>query len=52
MYTRIVKVGKTMNIIRELVTIIGNVLGLIVGDDFTNPASKLLEKYPRILLYW
>ena len=41
-----------MDAIKEIVSTVGNVLSLILGDDFTAPTSQVLQNYPRVFIYW
>jgi len=37
-----------MNIIQKAVATVGQVIGTVLGQDFTLPANEVLEKYPNL----
>ncbi len=36
-----------MRNIKKVTEVIGQVLGLVIGDKFTTPAARALEEYPQ-----
>lgn len=37
-----------MRELKKVVLIIGKVLGLLLGDNFTTPTAQVMERYPYL----
>lgn len=37
-----------MRMLEKSVLVIGQVLGLLIGENFTTPPSEVLQKYPYL----
>ena len=41
-----------MTNIKKVTEVIGQVLGLVIGDKFTTPAARALQEYPQLVDFW